>query len=127
MKTLMIDFDGVLASYDGNFRADILGRPHPGALEAVRNYIEAGFRIVVYTTRAKDREGMLRIRDWLALNGFDALAGGDPIYVTAFKVPAVAYIDDRGWRFSGSWPSAAELDAFRPWWDKHDESAAAHP
>jgi hypothetical protein len=115
----MIDFDGALASYDGNFRADILGRPHPRALEAVDSYVKAGFRIVVYTTRAKDREGMLRVRDWLALNGFDALVPtGDPIYVTAFKVPAVAYIDDRAWRFSGHWPSAAELDQFKPWWDK---------
>lgn len=118
MKTLMIDFDGVLASYDGNFSKDRLGLPHPGALDAVRQYVTKGFRVVVYTTRAKDREGALAVRDWLALNGFDALVAPDSIYVSAFKIPAVAYIDDRAWRFCGEWPSALELDAFKPWWEK---------
>lgn len=117
MKTLMIDFDGVLSHYDGNFREGQLGEPNPGALEAVKTYIENGFSVVVHTTRARDKAGHDRVRYWLADHGFDALVVPNYIKVTAFKVPAVAYLDDRAITFKGEWPAASDLEKFKPYWE----------
>ena len=118
MKTVVIDFDGTLASYDGKFEQFKLGLPMPGAYAALADYLKAGYRVVIATTRAKDAIGKQLVKDWLGTHGFNELGGPDGFQITAFKVPAVAYIDDRAWRFEGTWPSAKELDNFTPHWDK---------
>ena len=34
------------------------------------------------------------------------------------KPPAIMTIDDRGYQFNGTWPSADEIAAFRPWYKR---------
>jgi hypothetical protein len=116
MKTLMIDFDGVLASYNGVFELAEPGAPNPGAVAAVKAYLAAGFRVMIHSSRAAKLEGRLAINKWLALHGLGDVA--DSIGITAFKVPAVVYLDDRGWRFSGEWPEPEQLERFQPWWQQ---------
>jgi hypothetical protein len=44
------------------------------------------------------------------------------VEVTDTKPEADVYLDDRGWRFSGTFPSVDQIEEFRPWWARDDES-----
>ncbi len=39
------------------------------------------------------------------------------VTIGAAKPPALVYVDDRGWRFTGSnFPTVEEIHAAKPWW-----------
>jgi hypothetical protein len=125
-RTVALDFDGVLHR---NITAwtkgtDINDGPTPGALEAVKGYLKAGLRVVVYSARVKDgidveftsdidgsgEERREAVRAWLAKHAFPELE------VTVEKPNAVLYVDDRAYLFSGdNWPSADFILGFQPW------------
>lgn len=111
--TVCVDFDGVIHSYTTPWVAPevIPDPPVPGAIEWLHE-MSAGFRVVIHTTRARTAEGCLAIYKWLAENGYE----GDGVEASYEKVPALIYIDDRAWRFTGSnFPSKEEIHAARPW------------
>ncbi len=98
-RTLCIDFDGVLYPYEGDWdNGRITGDPMPGAVAALRKLYAAGYDLVVHTTRCNDPEQVAIIREWLEGHGAPVIW-----QVTACKVPAIAYIDDRAVRFT-NWP-----------------------
>ena len=107
--TLALDFDGVLHSYSG-WAGSAMGQPVPGAVEFCRR---AGkrFHLVVYSTRALEPDQRVQMGIWLSQHGFPAML------VTAQKPPALVYLDDRGWRFDGTWPNVEELAQLRAWWE----------
>lgn len=111
MATLAVDFDGVLHQYVTPWidEATIPDPPVAGAIEWLRE-VAAEFDIVVLTTRARDEGGIGAVEAWLRANGYDG-----PVTVTAEKVPAVMYIDDRAWRFSGRFPSLKTIFYAKPW------------
>lgn len=90
-KTVALDFDGVLHSYQHGFDMRRLDPPEPGALEFVQKLIDEGYKVVVYSTRAKTEEGRRVIINWLHAYGFPHLAMG----ISPDKPPAIAYVDDR--------------------------------
>lgn len=111
-KTVAMDFDGVLHAYTSPWTkaTEINDGPTPGALEAVLQYLDADYEVVVYSSRANDPEGRLCIQDWLEDHGFPGLE------VTSKKPAAILYIDDRGYTFTGSnFPSVDYLRSFKPW------------
>jgi hypothetical protein len=111
-KVIAIDFDGVLheSSSPWTKAAEVNDGPTPGALEAVRSYLAAGYRVVVYSARATDPKGRAAILRWLSSHQFP------PMSVTHEKPNAELYIDDRGFQFTGNnWPSVGYLKSFRPW------------
>ena len=57
-------------------------------------------------------EGQAAVRAWLVAAGWEF---GRFVTVTAEKPPALIYLDDRGWRFDGRFPSKDEIHAARPW------------
>jgi len=103
-----VDFDGVLAAYDGWKGLDFTGNPLPGAVEFTRRLAEFA-DVVVFTSRccveshrdelkeptrpASDLAPRLQhsIRYWLDKYHFTY----HEIYVGQGKPPASAYIDDR--------------------------------
>lgn len=110
--TVAVDFDGVLHSYTTPLdeAGDRFDPPVPGAIEWL-NEIAKRFDVVVLTTRGGDSDFAVRVGLWLADHGYE----GPPLCVTDRKPPALIYIDDRAWRFEGTFPSTKEVYAARPW------------
>ena len=95
-KTVVVDFDGVLAEYHGWQGEDVFGRPMPYASDALKEFREWGWRIVIWTTRRETRA----LRRWLKDNdipydGINTSAHNPPD--TNSKPIAEVYIDDRSW------------------------------
>lgn len=106
-KRVLVDFDGVLAQYDGWKGPQHLGDPILGAQEAMQVLAE-NFELVCFTTR--DPES---VEEWLKRNSFPVMQ------VTDTKLPAVVLIDDRVIEFRGEW-SVQLLDRisnFRTYWE----------
>lgn len=107
-KTVAIDFDGVLADYHGWKDEDTLDPPMPGVREFVQRVWEAGYQVVIHTTRKPDR-----VYQWLADYGFPIEIG-----VSNRKPKAMVYIDDRGFRFTGDWEAAFQAIEQPTHWEK---------
>jgi 5'(3')-deoxyribonucleotidase len=111
--TVAVDFDGVLHSYTSPWvnATTIPDPPVPGAIEWL-TVIAHDFDVVIFTTRGETIEGQVAVLEWLrnhGLNGIQIKA------VTARKPPALVYIDDRAWRFEGTFPTADEIHRAKPW------------
>lgn len=122
--TVAIDFDGVIHSYKSRWTTpeEIHDGPTKGAREAIEKYLEAGFKVVIYTTRVSERDegsprfqsapgaALAAVKNWLRKYDFPELE------VTATKPVAALYIDDRGYLFTGdNWPSIEYIEKFCPW------------
>lgn len=97
-KTVCVDLDGVLATYDGWKGFDHYGTPRPGAREFMAE-LKRVAKVTVFTTRAKadfdDRppgttpeSAAARVRAWLDENGIPY----DDVYAGQGKPMAVAYV-----------------------------------
>ena len=116
---LCLDFDGVIHSYERGWQdGAIYGTVTPGffewAEEAARH-----FRLVIYSSRSKSREGVRAMEAWLK-DRWQAHAPDRPMPQFEFaheKPPAFLTIDDRAVQFRGDWSelSPDQLRAFRPW------------
>ena len=105
MKTIALDFDGVLHAYTSGWKGPevIPDPPVEGMAELCRALVGMGFRLVVMSSRAKYPSAPEAISAWLHYHGFPQMA------ITSEKVPAELYVDDRGFRFNGD---VNELAAF---------------
>jgi hypothetical protein len=110
---IALDFDAVLHEYRGWNDGQMLG-PIDGALEAVQELQNRGFRVVVFSTRD---EAM--IRPWLAEHSFPELE------ICSEKPPAVCFVDDRALTFQGVWNSGLinEISGFLAHWEYGDATA----
>jgi|SRR5271166_869083 len=121
-KTIAIDFDGVLHLYNDKKWTD--GKPSdgpvPGAADFVRFVIRKGWTPVVFSTRAREAQGVTEIRTFLRKHNFPGIRK-----ITNLKIGAEIYIDDRGWRFSGDWEVLKEMlvlfDGSPPVWHKKEK------
>jgi hypothetical protein len=75
---------------------------------------------MIYSVRGSFEGAERAIFDWLLKYGLPA-ADLEQIAVVAEKPQAHVYIDDRAFRFEGTFPSFDEIDAFKPW-NKRGES-----
>lgn len=107
-KVILVDFDGVLHTYDGNFGPPI-GKPIPGA-RAAMHLLEKDYRVICFTSRNCEED----VRRWLAHYGFP------PMKVTSKKESAHLIIDDRAITFDGTWSDdlIKRIRAFSPHWMK---------
>ncbi len=96
---VMIDFDGVIHAYSKGWQdGSIYDKPIDGCKEALDNLKSLGYHICIFTARLiNDSEAERYIETWLHKYNipFDE--------ITSIKLPALLYIDDRGYRFSGNW------------------------
>lgn len=106
-KTIVFDLDGVIHEYSNGYGTGELGNIIPGAAEALHQLTSNGFNVVICTTRLaaswfsthkKQDEMKVKIADWLARN--EIFQGSHYHDLTGEKVPAIAYVDDRGIRFT---------------------------
>lgn len=110
-KTICLDFDGVMNTYDGWKGEDNLFMPKPGLPKFLAELRDRGFDIVVCSTR-----NVVKILEWLQIHHIDHYIKD----VTNIKPLALAYIDDRGFRFSGDYNATLmHIDfGLKTYWEK---------
>ncbi len=114
-KTVVFDFDGVIHSYTSGWQGiDVIpDEPVNGIKEAIDNIRNAGYEVVVVSTRCKESIGKTAIWVWLDSNNIDV----DD--VMAEKPPALVYIDDRAICFDGEAKTLLDkINNFSPWYEQ---------
>ena len=112
-RTIAVDFDGVIAEYDGWKGMGELGPPRADVREALRVLQAEGWKIVIYTTR-----GTEEIADYLVKHGIphDEINRNSDYKTQGVKPVADVYWDDRALWYSGDAKKDLELiRSFRTW------------
>lgn len=120
--TIAVDFDGVIHRYDTKWinAHTIPDPPVVGAIEWLGRLVQT-LDVVIYSTRCRTWRGRRAIRAWLKKysgtiwNESVGAVGIEQVKLSFEKPAALVYIDDRAWRFDGSFPTAEELLKARPW------------
>ncbi len=110
LKTLLIDLDGVLNTYDGNYNEFEISPPREGVKEFLEN-IAQEYRIEIFTVRDKNLT-----QKWLEKYNLQEFISN----ITNIKSPhASIIIDDRALCFNGNFKETFnEIKNFRPFWKK---------
>lgn len=122
-SVICLDFDGVVHSYESGWQGprNIPDDPVPGALEFMLRALHEGFDVVIHSSRARYFGGIAAMRAWLRKHAgtifYDSPAGPglEDVRFTRWKPPAIATLDDRAVRFTGTFPKPKELAELRPW------------
>ena len=113
-QTVVFDFDGVIHSYTSGWKGAtvIPDPPVPGIHEALKKIHDAGYEVIVVSTRCAHIGGRWAIESWLDM--YDLAHFVDKVQKE--KPPAIGYIDDRAICFDGHPETLlAKIQTFRPW------------
>jgi len=106
---ICVDFDGVLNDYSGWKGETELGELAPGASDFLFRLMQAGYEVVIFTTRNPALVWL-----WLAEREIDGLVDD----VTGSKPPAKVYVDDRAICHRGDFNlTFSVLDGFKAHWE----------
>lgn len=111
-QTVVFDFDGVIHSYTSGWKGvtAIPDPPVPGIQEAIQSIREAGYEVIVVSTRGATAEGIAAIQNYLDAHGIQVDG------VQKEKPPAIVYIDDRAICFDGHPETLlSKIQNFKPW------------
>lgn len=110
-KVVCVDFDSTIFPWGPLI--DYEAKPIAGAVNAVRAFVDKGWKVVIFTSRMS--------HTWLADAGEEERVHRDYIsylcarwgipfdYITGEKIPAQAYIDDKAIEFTGdNWAQIQE-------------------
>ena len=121
--TVSVDFDGVIHSYATPWIAPhvIPDPPVPGAIGWLHQIIQV-YDVVIFSTRCRTWRGRRAIKAWLKKHSSNIYRDGlgytgiEDVKLSHKKLPALVYVDDRGYRFTGSnFPTVGEIHKMRPW------------
>lgn len=106
-RTILIDLDGVLNTYDRKFDEKFIPPINDGALEFIEK-LSQKYTLKIFTTR-----NLLLTSKWVFDNKLEKFITD----VTNVKEPAYLIIDDRCLNFSGNYEkSLFEIDNFDVWY-----------
>jgi adenylylsulfate kinase len=111
--TIAVDFDGVIADYDGWTERLLLGVPRGDVIEALKVLRREGWKIVVYSCR-----GAEELSPYLKQNAipFDEINPSPSTPTKGTKPRATVYWDDRACCYSGNALEDLEkIRNFRTW------------
>ena len=102
-RTACIDFDGVINNYTGYKGIGVFEEPVPGAIENINKLKEAGWKIIIHTTRGETH----LIKDYcekynIPVDEYNTNSNNYP-HQNQGKPYADIYIDDRAVNFNGNW------------------------
>lgn len=114
-KHIMVDFDGVIHSYKTPYLdvSIIPDPPVPGAIEWLKTLIE-NYRVTIFSSRCILPEAEMAMDNWLTKNGLPCCYL-EQLAFSAIKHGAWIYIDDRGYRFDGTFPTVEQINELIPW------------
>lgn len=106
-RTILIDLDGVLNEYKGDYNENYIPKIKCGAKEFLQE-LSTEFEIKIFTTRNK-----LLVSKWLIKNKIDKLISD----ITNIKEVSWLYIDDRCITFDGNYTQTQEkIKQFEAWY-----------
>lgn len=107
-RTILIDLDGVLNTYKGNFIETFIPPIKNGADEFLKE-LSKKYKIKIFTTRDK-----LLTSKWISQNCISKYITG----ITNIKEPAYLYIDDRCIQFRGDYEQLRQqINNFDVWYN----------
>jgi hypothetical protein len=110
LKTIALDFDGVMNTYSGWKGEDNLYEPRDGLSNFLEDLKDMEWRIVIYSTRDAGK-----IKSWLCKYQVNQY-----IDEVCFRKPiATCYLDDRAITFEGDFVSILEKleGGFKAYWE----------
>lgn len=112
---LLLDFDGVIHSYDSGWGGaeSIPDPPVPGALGFIDDATSAGFDVQIYSSRSRQNGGIAAMKKWFEKHGRADL--NTFLKFPTQKPAAFLTIDDRAFCFEGTFPDPVGLLDFKPW------------
>lgn len=117
MRTLCIDFDGVIHSYLSGWQGatEIPDPPVKGAFEWLTMLARSGdWEVCIYSSRSKEAGAIEAMSDWMSERGMPSDVLGALTFAIE-KPAAYLTIDDRAICFRGTFPTPLEMRSFRPW------------
>ena len=106
-KKILIDLDGVLNTYTGNFDEHFIPPIKEGAYEFLKE-LSNQYSVKIFTTR-----NTLLASEWVVQNGLQDFIDD----VTNVKVPSYLLIDDRCITFRGDFADIKnQIDSFHVWY-----------
>ena len=113
--TACVDLDGTIFEYDRWRGEQFFGELIPGAKEALKGLRDAGWRVIIYTTRgSRDLVGAALLESGVPYDYINENPDQPP--GCSGKPIADVYVDDRAVGFRGDWEKALlEVEQFRPY------------
>ena len=106
-KTILIDLDGVLNTYDGNFDENYIPPIKKGAFKFIKK-LSAEYKIKLFTTRNR-----MLASEWIINNGLRNFIDD----ITNVKEPSYLIIDDRCINFDGDYTKLEQqVKNFKVWY-----------
>ncbi len=106
-KVILIDLDGVLNKYTGEYQENYIPEIQDGALLFIKN-LSKKYNVKLFTTREKQ----LVLR-WIKEHKIEEYVSD----VTNTKEPAWLYIDDRCVKFEGNFDKLTkQIETFKTWY-----------
>jgi len=119
-KIVLIDFDGVLHSYQSGWQgADTISDP---PVDEAINFLrwlceERDIEICIYSSRSRQDGGIDAMKRWLLKYGLEQGVLGSIRFPTQ-KPAAFLTVDDRCFCFRGQFPSVEYIKSFKSWYEK---------
>lgn len=114
--SISVDFDGVIHQYNKKWMgySVIPDPPVAGAIEWLHEMIQE-FHVFIHSCRCRTRQGRRAIRSYIqdhAEGMWESTTdtyGLETIMCVYHKPAALVYVDDRGFRFEGTFPSKYDI------------------
>ena len=123
MKTICVDFDGVIHSYESGWQGwECI--PDPSVKGAITwlYHMSKAYDVCIFSTRSQSPEGIAAMRNAIERWALEMYMTGQELKdflgrlrFPTNKPPAVLTIDDRAFCFQGTFPTKEEIEAFKPW------------
>ncbi|MBO6088367.1 hypothetical protein J6P92_08500 [bacterium] len=108
-KTILIDLDGVLNIYEGNFDKDFIPPIKEGAYEFIKE-LSKDYIIKIFTTRNR-----ILVSEWIIKNNLKGYIDD----ITNVKELSYLIVDDRCINFDGNYNNLKQqIDNFKTWYKK---------